>query len=356
MIEMRLGPANGPGRVIGTALLLAAVLISWLSVPAISALEYQDHLSLVEALGEEAANEIVDELSFPAGATVHLVPEQPHPANWLMERIIAAALRERGYQVIQSAYGYGLDEGPTVQTERFPEEEGPGTGAVEPPAIGEDEEQGELVPADAEEGEEDSGEGAFGSGADEDEEDSSGQDMDGQDEGPGETGLGEQQPEEAEEPDGQQPGPRRGGVGQQEAPPSGEPPVAPAPAPAAEHFEMRLPSSGEVLTFRVVDFGVSYPWTKRSWLVGPRRYGRIASVRMRAMRLMEPAHEVLGVAESDRIEVDEFPGWARPYVEGQGYPFRIPEPEKKSLKRFAEPVLVAAIVTGLVYLFYENQK
>ena len=91
-------------------------------------------------------------------------------------------------------------------------------------------------------------------------------------------------------------------------------------------------------------------------MIGPRTYGRAAAVRVRATRLREPGHEVLGVAQSDRVAIDEFPGWARSYLEGASYPFPISQPEVVPLQRLVEPVFVAAIVAGLVYLFYENQK
>jgi hypothetical protein len=131
---------------------------------------------------------------------------------------------------------------------------------------------------------------------------------------------------------------------------------APGEAVVEKPFEMRLPASGEALVFRLVECGISYPWSRRSWVIGPRTYGRVASVRLRATRLREPGHEVRATAESDRVEIDEFPGWARSYLEGPAYPFPIPQPDEVPMQRIIEPVLVGAVVAGLVYLFYQNQK
>jgi hypothetical protein len=150
--------------------------------------------------------------------------------------------------------------------------------------------------------------------------------------------------------------PRPGGVRQQQQPPKQAGPASPPGGGTEKPFEMHLPASGEALVFRLVECGISYPWSQRSWVIGPRTYGRVASVRLRASRLREPGHEVRATAESDRVQIDEFPGWARSYLEGPAYPFPIPQPDEVPLQRIIEPVLVGAVVAGLVYLFYQNQK
>jgi hypothetical protein len=126
--------------------------------------------------------------------------------------------------------------------------------------------------------------------------------------------------------------------------------------PAAPEFEPALPARGEVLAFRIVECGVRYPWAKRTLLVGPRRYGRMASVKLWAAHVSEPGHRVRGTANSERVHFDTFPGWARPLMEGQAYPFPLEQPAGASLERWIEPVVVAGIASGLVYLFYQNQK
>ena len=121
-------------------------------------------------------------------------------------------------------------------------------------------------------------------------------------------------------------------------------------------FAVELPAEGEVFSFRVIECGISYPWTKRSWLIGARHYGRMASVRLRGSRLVQPGHLVEAVSSSDRVYLDSFPGWARPVLEGESFPFPIMQPEGTPMHKILEPVIVAGIVSGLVYLFYENQK
>jgi hypothetical protein len=43
-------------------------------------------------------------------------------------------------------------------------------------------------------------------------------------------------------------------------------------------------------------------------------------------------------------------------MEGQAYPFPLEQPAGASLERWIEPVVVAGIASGLIYLFYQNQK
>jgi hypothetical protein len=288
-----------------------------------AAQEHEDHLTLVERLGGEVAREIVEELDLPTGSNIHLVPETDHRANWLFELILAKELRHRGYAV----------ERPVLQSVSSPVAQP--TGGSEPVDTGirePDAEDDDIFAEDGEQSEEDEEAGRKGT----------------DDETLGEPGDREEDADQAAAGDDQ---PAGGDAAAGD--PATEPVTGELPAAAAA---VRLPESGEVLLYRIVEFGVSYPWAKRSWLIGPRSYGRIASVRVRATHVSEPGHRVADVAESDRVSFDEFPGWVRPYLEGQGYPFPIMQPPTTSVHRIIEPVLVAAIVAGLVYLFYENQK
>jgi hypothetical protein len=126
-------------------------------------------------------------------------------------------------------------------------------------------------------------------------------------------------------------------------------------APAAD-FEVDLPSHGDVLLYRVVECGVSYPKASRSWLVGPRHYRRMASVKVWASWVAQPGSRIQNVANGERLVLDDFPGSVRPVMEGRGYPFAIEQPSGASMRGIIEPVVIVGIVSGLVYLFYQNQK
>ncbi len=317
-----------------------------------------DHLTLVETLAAGAADDVVDQLAFAPQTQVHLVPETPHPANWLVERMLSRSLRDQGCRVILSRFSAPVPsaepEAPPEPTPAEPGAEGiadagagrPTDGGGAPATTGREEDSGA---GDEELGgtneEEDEGAGELGDG-------DSG--LEGEEEGVGE---GEEQGDEEELTEAQRRRLERQQARQQEEEAQETETGAAGQGEAApEPFELVLPEQGEVLLYRIVELDLSYPWVKRSWLVGPRNYGRMASVRVRASRMSEPAHSVIAVAQGDRVQIDTFPGWARPYLEGQGYPFEIRQPESKSIQRFIEPVFVGAIVSGLVYLFYENQN
>jgi len=346
----------------------AALLLVFWAAPVTAEEQLTDHLVLLELLGEEAAEELIAELQFPSGATIHLVPEVPHAANWLIARLIEERLIAAGYRIVgphasQLAATAALGSGPRAGRGAGAggggaASEGAQTGAQGQGAAGatgtesvEHDEAGDDLDAD-----EDT------EGQDEDEDEDQDEDQDeGVDEDQGEKDEDQDEPDqtataadgEDQEATGGQltPSVQTAGSNQGGAQ---EPGAGPPGAEVAFSFE--LPAEGEVLTFRVIECGITYPWSKRSWLIGPRRYGRMASVRVRASRVVQPGRMVEGVSSSDRVHLDSFPGWARPVLEGQSFPFPIEQPEGTSMRKVLEPVIVAGIVSGLVYLFYENQK
>jgi hypothetical protein len=277
------------------ALGIAVILLGLAALAAAPRAEkLPDHLTLLETLAGEATHDLLDSLNFAAGTTVHLVPETPNAANWLVSRILEQSLAARGCRVVAPLFG--REGGP----------ESPANGGAAP--------QGAAPGAHA----------------------------------PHHLPSGATQTEPA---DTTQTPPANGSGA-----PSTPAPAEPAAPAVADAFHFALPDTGEVLTFRVVECGVTYPWVKRSLLVGPQRYGRIAAVRVWGAHLTEPGPVVQATARGERVHIDSFPGWARPLVEGQGYPFPLQVPTGSSLKSVVEPVVVAGVVAGLVYLFYQNQK
>jgi hypothetical protein len=299
---------------IGLAFASALALSS--AGPAARAEDVPDHMTLLETLGRQAAGEMLDSLDLPAGATIHIVPETPHPANWLMSRILEQVLVARGYRVLSPAFGKDGSEVHAGGPEAAPAPGGPNSQPGKRKGNGQ---TGAGKGAPTEEGDGSSGD-SLSTGA----------------EAPGDSAGVTQETEPAEtEPEGG------------------------APAETGEiegAFKLMLPPAGEVLSFRIVECGISYPWVKRSLLVGPQRYGRIAAVRIWGSHLQEPGNRVAGSARGERIRIDSFPGWARTALEGQGYPFPLKTPESSSLKTVVEPAVVTGIVAGLIYLFYQNQK
>ena len=372
------------GLFVGAFSLVCALWIGLAAVtcrPAWAQEEHADHLTLLQTLGEEAAREFFGQLDFPPGADVYLIPETDHPANWFVASILARTLREQGYGVIRptlaepksapAGRAVGIASGGTTGGEPGPgQAPGSAPGDAGSPGGSGEAEAGQEAGAGAEPGVESGDEGGDQAGdetgaeagnepgdespfAGEEDDEDAGDDEEAGDDEAGEEAGEDAGEEEIEDDDTDvepiQPRRRRGPAAQQPAQPA-------ASGQTAAEYEMKLPARGEVCTFRVLECGVSYPWMKRTWLIGPQQYGRYASIKLRGSRISQPGVRVGSVAASDRIRIDDFPGWARPYLEGDDFPFPIEQPQGAQLRRLVEPVIVVSIVAGLVYLFNENQK
>lgn len=316
-----------------------------------------DHLTLLGDLGRAAAEDLVDQLGFPPGSDVHLIPETAHPANWFVGQLLAQTLRNRGYGVVQPTLGagpLGPDTGGAAQPAKGPQAGGQPQGEASQQSAGP---QTSPPVEDSSEDEE--------SGEDDADDEDADADLDEDETG---TDSGEADQEETDEDEPQQnnqPAPQQnnqGGANQQQGQgPQGpgqgnQGPQGQAASQLPKDLMLDLPDRGEICSFRVVECGVSYPWVRRSWFVGPRTFGRYASVRLRGSRVSQPGKRIASVGGSDQVSVDKFPGWAKPYLEGDEYPFPLEQPPGMAVERLAEPVIVAAIVGGLVYLFSQNQK
>jgi hypothetical protein len=128
------------------------------------------------------------------------------------------------------------------------------------------------------------------------------------------------------------------------------PPTTAPPKPAREVV-------GDVIQYRVLDLGVTYPSSSRSMiLLGPKNITRLGSAHLRIVHMEEPSGTIKGVVDAEQHIVDQFPGKWRPYVEGTKYPFSSPELQPAVWGQMVEPIAVVAIVSSLVYLFYANQN
>jgi hypothetical protein len=321
VLELSMGLLNGFRRIGATLLLLVFGLLIF-AAPDISAeLNREDHFTLLERLGNEAALEVLDQILPAPGMTIHLVPEVSHPANWLFERIIAIQLRERGCEVICS-----IDPGtPSVAQPAQP------AAATTPDPNGNTNSE-PYTGGDADEP----------VNGTEDDDSVSGGDS-----------------ESEEEPQEETLGPLKKKLAEEAAAAAAAAATAAAAAAggvSSSDYALSLPTEGDVLVYRLVDFGITYPWAKRTWVIGPVKYGRIASAKVRVTQYQEPGHRFIRDGHSDRVLLDDFPGWAKPYLEGNSFPFAITATTPPSIRRIVEPAIVGVLVAGLVYLFYENQK
>ncbi len=311
------GLSNDWSSLFTIAILFVGLFIGF-TPPTALALDQEDNFTLLERLGRESALELVDQLDYKPGATIYLVAQYPHPANWVMERALADILTRRGHTVVCSS----TDDSklpPTATSEE--------TTSTTSGNENETEDNGD----DSEAEDSDSESSASG---DNDETDNSGANTE-----PNTAGRYQSEDDDTEDDTATE-----------------TQSTSQTSTPTEDFFKNRLPVRGEVLAYQIVDLSISYPWAKRTWMIGTLKYGRVGSARIRADHYTEPGHIFNSESHADRIAIDEFPGWARPYLEGENYPFPIAAANPPSVRRILEPVAVGVIISSLVYLFFENQK
>jgi hypothetical protein len=292
------------------------------------------NLALLRRLLQSALTQALDSLSLPRNRPVYIQPAGFHETNWLVAESLAQLLRQRGYRPVlleesaASAAEAETGQPPAVE-EAAPEEEPEVTIPLEPVSDLEDT-TGVEVEGPEEEGWTDEEEDFLAEETTETEMESAPEDTTAPRSGPAVRWSPSEEEEAARVRE----------------------PRVPAKRPAAGS-QIR----GDVLRFRVVELGVTYPSARRSLLfVGPQTITRLAGAHIRLTHLREPEGEVQGVGFGEAHVVDRFPGSLRPFVEGPQYPFTRPETRPPGWSRLVEPAVVVAIVSALVYLFYANQS
>jgi hypothetical protein len=111
-----------------------------------------------------------------------------------------------------------------------------------------------------------------------------------------------------------------------------------------------------VLEYRILDLSLAYTGARRWMAVGAKSVDRDAAASLHARLLDGTTHEILWVGSGDARASDRIPGDLLREVGASSYPCDPPRLNSRGLGRFVEPVVVTAIVTGLVYLFYTNQN
>jgi hypothetical protein len=115
--------------------------------------------------------------------------------------------------------------------------------------------------------------------------------------------------------------------------------------------------AGTVLEYRVLEFGISYPFLKRKYFIaGDASVRRLAGVFLVGSRIQGPDGTVLKVAKAQSHQEDMLPSRARVRAEGATYPFTKPVVPPANVGKYIEPIAVVGIITSLVYLFYQNQN
>lgn len=109
------------------------------------------------------------------------------------------------------------------------------------------------------------------------------------------------------------------------------------------------------IDYKIPVFRLSYPKVYRSYLIGGKKVKREANLRMRA-RLVSANGDVLWIGESSAKYSDQFSHGDLTRVQEGSYEFVKPEMPSSGWGKVVEPVLVSAIIVGMVYLFFSNQS
>ncbi len=321
--------------------------------PAERPLQFDTNLGLVERATNEAVEEALAGLRLDPGSKIRLHALTNHEASWFVEDVIARFLSDRGYQVhlvprekksadtpAGPASGGADGSGASSLAEAMARSKG--TGPSTPDAAADN----DTPPAGGPE----SGDGTAETSDDDPAETS--------DDDPAETSGGAPAEDVANAPEataGSPPGPRAAqGPGRKPGPGALQGTVDPEEPDPSEVIPIPE-GEGLVLTFRLIQFGVTYHDSWRRGFMGPRVIERLASVNLFTRLVSGSAENILWVGQGKSEKLDIVPQAKIDLLEGMSYPFRKPEIRQKPLSRFLEPVLVSSIIGGLVFLFYTNQ-
>jgi hypothetical protein len=108
------------------------------------------------------------------------------------------------------------------------------------------------------------------------------------------------------------------------------------------------------VSYRVVSCETSLPRTWREWLVGARRAERKTNVDL-YFQLSNASQDVIWAGNARRERREIIPGALVNQLSTSGQAFTAPELEPGGWDKILEPVVVAGIVGGLIYLFYTSK-
>jgi hypothetical protein len=112
----------------------------------------------------------------------------------------------------------------------------------------------------------------------------------------------------------------------------------------------------QTLEYRITELGMEYPRTWRPHHVGRKVVERVAVVSLYGRLIEESSGKLLWVGEGSATNRDVVPASELSFLEGTSKDWQKGTLPAGRLGTFVEPLVVAAIVAGLVYLFYSNKE
>ena len=109
------------------------------------------------------------------------------------------------------------------------------------------------------------------------------------------------------------------------------------------------------IAYRIVSCDVSYPRAWREWLVGSRKVERRSAADVH-FQLLDADKSIVWAGSESRERRDIVPGSRVADLSTPGQAFTNPEVEAGGWDKVIEPVVVAGIVGGLIYLSYTSKS
>jgi hypothetical protein len=110
------------------------------------------------------------------------------------------------------------------------------------------------------------------------------------------------------------------------------------------------------LEIKVIELGMRYTAINRRFLFGTKRVERLAVATLSAQARDVATGELAWHGVGEARSIDEVPESKLPILEGNAYPFTAPARPASSTSKVVEPIIVAGIVVGLVFLFISNRN
>jgi hypothetical protein len=343
------------GRLSSLPLLLLLVLLLGALAPTKAAEgdRFLTNLALLDVLADDAVEQVLDSLGVAAGDSIGVLADGYNEGNAFIADAFARSLARRGCKVRML-----VDVAPAAQEPEGAKDSGTAPSDADSTA-------GE--PGDEEDGQD----GQPGQGDDDqidqdDEDQAAALDTDPFDQDPPDTDPLDVDPfadDTTSVSDSTQWGMPEDSLATGDGASDGEEPDSTGVQPEDREPEQQLVGAGRAyppgttLEFQILEFGVTYPEVKkRLFVLGTASIGRLAGVYLQVRKIEGPGGEIVQVASGRSHHRDRLSGQSRILAEGAGYPFTQPEVPAGRIGRLAEPIVVVAIISSLVYLFYQNQN
>jgi len=109
------------------------------------------------------------------------------------------------------------------------------------------------------------------------------------------------------------------------------------------------------VAYRIVNCQTTLPRSWREWVVGSRKFERRTEVDMR-FEFSDESKSIIWAGGVQREKREIISGADMRELASPGHPFAAPEADPGGWDKIFEPVIVAGIVGGLIYLFYTSRS